>query len=327
MPNILVAQNECMSVATLVQALCSARPSHPRHDSFCWLRGAPGMVTATCPFFGDGVPLSCEAWASSCMCAWRLTDINARTRGSGHQAGTVHGPPTLDRSASLTMRRSLPRALLTVAILFLSAGVAAVLPDALAGSFAPSSQAAATLELQTVVSGISEPVFVTHASDGSGRLFVVERGGRIKIIRNGLVEGTFLDVSALITTSGGEQGLLGLAFHPNFARAGQPGQGRFIIGYTSAGPLATSCTDSTAGRSANTVARYQVSAGNPNQGDPATGRVLVSVPDPFSNHNGGMVVFGPDGHLYVGIGDGGSAGDPCNNAQNLESLLGKILAR
>ncbi|MBA2448163.1 MAG: PQQ-dependent sugar dehydrogenase [Chloroflexi bacterium] len=223
------------------------------------------------------------------------------------------------------MRRYLPRAFLTATILLLLPVLGDALPDSLAKSFTPASQAAATLQLQPVASGISEPVFVTHAPDGSGRLFVVERGGRIKIVQQGQVQGTFLDVSAAITTSNGEQGLLGLAFHPNYARAGQAGHGRFVIGYTSAGPLATSCTDTTVGRSANSVARYQVSATNPSQADPATARVLVSIPDPFGNHNGGMVGFGPDGHLYVSTGDGGSAGDPCNNAQNLESLLGKIL--
>lgn len=170
----------------------------------------------------------------------------------------------------------------------------------------PSAETAPAVTLTQVLTGLSQPLFLTHAGDGSGRVFVVERGGRIKVSDGG-TPSTFLDVSGLITASGSEQGLLGLAFHPRYSS-----NGLFYIYYTARGD------------GANTVARYQVS-NNPNQADASTAAVSLSIPDRFPNHNGGMLAFGPDGYLYVGTGDGGSGGDPDGNGQNLNSLLGKIL--
>jgi glucose/arabinose dehydrogenase len=163
------------------------------------------------------------------------------------------------------------------------------------------------IALQPLPFGFKQPLFLTHAGDGSGRRFVVEKTGTIQIIKADQVLATpFLDISSKVRSSGSEQGLLGLAFHPRYAE-----NGRFFVGYTD-----------TAGR--NTVERYQVSA-DPDRGDPATGIILLAIGDPAPNHNGGMVVFGPDGHLWVGTGDGGAAGDRYQNGQNRQTLLGKML--
>lgn len=160
---------------------------------------------------------------------------------------------------------------------------------------------------QVIASGFSSPVQVTNAADSSDRLFVVEQTGKIRIIQNGQALATpFIDLTALIACCG-ERGLLGLAFHPNYAV-----NGFFYVNYTRSGDGAT------------VVARYTVSA-NPNVANPASAQTLLTIPQPYSNHNGGQVMFGPDGYLYIGMGDGGSAGDPQNYAQNIESLLGKLL--
>ena len=158
---------------------------------------------------------------------------------------------------------------------------------------------------QPVVSGLQRPVDLQ--ADGSGRLFVIEKVGRIRIIQNGQLAPTpFLDISDRVNSSGNEQGLLGLAFHPQYAQ-----NGRFFVNYTD-------------NNSHNVIARFQVS-NDPNVADPNSEARLVAVDDHFPNHNGGVLTFGPDGLLYAGLGDGGSQGDPFNNAQNTGVLLGKIL--
>jgi glucose/arabinose dehydrogenase len=164
------------------------------------------------------------------------------------------------------------------------------------------------LKLQTVANNLSSPVFLTVPPGDQTRLFVVEQGGTIKVLdrATGTVLATFLTVSGI--TSGGERGLLGLAFDPNYNA-----NGRFYVHYTDA-------------NGAIIIARFLVSPTNPNLADPTSQVILVSIPHPtFANHNGGMLAFGPDGCLYAAVGDGGSAGDPNNNAQNLASRLGKIL--
>jgi glucose/arabinose dehydrogenase len=162
------------------------------------------------------------------------------------------------------------------------------------------------LELESVAGGLSQPLFVTHAGDGSGRLFVLEQAGRIRIIANGAVAAQpFLDIRSIVR-SGGEQGLLGMAFHPKFKE-----NGRFFIAYTQQ-------------NADNTIAEYHISA-DPNRADPASGRILLAIPDFAPNHNGGMLAFGPDGYLYAGTGDGGGGGDPQRNGQNPQALLGKML--
>jgi glucose/arabinose dehydrogenase len=157
-----------------------------------------------------------------------------------------------------------------------------------------------------VARNLSKPVFITHSGDDSGRLYIVEKGGRIKILQNGTVRSTpFLNISAKVS-NGSEQGLLGLAFHPSYAA-----NRRFFVNYTN-----------TAGDTV--IAEYTRSLSNPNVADP-TGRILLTIDQPYSNHNGGMLTFGPDRYLYVGMGDGGDSGDPGNRAQRLTFLLGKIL--
>jgi len=171
------------------------------------------------------------------------------------------------------------------------------------------SQSSSTISISEVVaSGLEYPVFITHAGDGSGRLFVIEQRGRIRVIKQGTLLNTpFLDITPQVLF-GGERGLLGLAFHPNYEQ-----NGFLYINYTRQSDGAT------------IVARYRVSAANPDLADPSSGITLLTIPQPYSNHNGGCLQFGPDGYLYIGMGDGGSGGDPQNFAQNIDSLLGKML--
>lgn len=161
------------------------------------------------------------------------------------------------------------------------------------------------LAVQKVASGFNNPVYLT-APAGDGRLFVVEQIGRIQIVQNGQTLGTpFLDITAKVQ-NGGERGLLSMAFHPQYAT-----NGYFYVDYTD-------------GSGDTQVERYTVSA-NPNLADGASAVLILSVQQPYANHNGGMVQFGPDGMLYVGLGDGGSGGDPQGNGQNRSSLLGALL--
>ena len=166
----------------------------------------------------------------------------------------------------------------------------------------------AQIQLVPVVSGLSSPVFVGHADDSINRLFIVEQAGVIKVLQLGETEPTtFLDIRTRIL-AGGERGLLGLAFHPQYV-----GNGRFFVFYTRAGDGAL------------VIAEYAASPPSSNTAR-TTEEVLLTIPHPgFSNHNGGMLAFGPDGFLYAGVGDGGGANDPNNNAQNVNTLLGKIL--
>ena len=168
---------------------------------------------------------------------------------------------------------------------------------------------ARAVELTPFLSGLSNPLYLTHSRDGSGRLFIVERGGTIKVVQPGSTTPTvFLNISSRIV-AGNEQGLLGLTFHPGYAS-----NGRFFVHYTRAGDGAI------------VIAEYKVSALDPNQADFASERVLLSFTHPQANHNSGMIEFSPvDGFLYIGSGDGGGANDPNNYAQNPNTLLGKIL--
>jgi len=162
--------------------------------------------------------------------------------------------------------------------------------------------------LQQLIVGLASPVYVTNAHDGTNRLFIVEQAGRIKVVQSGSTSpSVFLNITTRVL-SGGEQGLLGLAFHPQYSS-----NGRFFVYYTRQ-------TDGTI-----TIAEYHVSPADPNVAD-STENVILTIPHPnFANHNGGMIEFGPDGFLYLGVGDGGSGDDPSNNAQNINALLGKIL--
>jgi glucose/arabinose dehydrogenase len=163
------------------------------------------------------------------------------------------------------------------------------------------------LVLTPIASGLTAPLFVSGAPGQSGRLFVVEQPGRIVIVDDGTVlTRAFLDVTAL-TTKGGEQGLLGLAFHPDYAN-----NRRFYVYYTN-------------GDGDPVIAEYLRSSGDPTVAEPTATRVLRTIEHPFGNHNGGMLAFGPDGFLYAASGDGGGGGDPNGNGQNRQSKLGKIL--
>ena len=181
---------------------------------------------------------------------------------------------------------------------------------------AGAASASAQLTTETVANGIDRPVFVTHAGDGSGRLFVIEQEGAIRVIDadGNLLATPFMDIDGTVIngdSGGNEQGLLGLAFHPDYATDGADGEGKFYVNYT--------------GSSGDTrVAEYQVSAGNPNVADTGTARLVMFMDQPFSNHNGGWIGFGPDGYLYVAAGDGGSGNDPGNRASRLNQVMGKI---
>ena len=175
------------------------------------------------------------------------------------------------------------------------------------GRFSRHTPSGTTIQLQQVVSGLNLPVTVTNAGDGSGRIFIVQQTGQIRILSGGtLLPTPFLDISALVSCCG-EQGLLGLAFHPDYAT-----NGFFYVDYTNV--------------AGNTVvARYEVSPTDPNVADPNSAQTVLTQNQPFSNHNGGQLAFGPDGYLYIALGDGGSGGDPQENGQNLQTWLGKIL--
>ena len=163
------------------------------------------------------------------------------------------------------------------------------------------------IQLTTVVGGFNGPVDVVNAGDGSDRLFVIEQLGRIRIVKGGeLIKKPLLDISGRVG-AGGERGLLGMAFAPDF-----PTDPRLFVNYTNHG--------------GNTViSSFTVPSGTPDQADPASERVLLRYDQPFPNHNGGGLAFGPDGDLYIAVGDGGSGGDPMRNGQNRNTLLGKLL--
>ena len=188
------------------------------------------------------------------------------------------------------------------------AGVALGCPGPPAAPGSPTTAAApGRVALERVADGLERPLFVTHAGDGSGRLFVVEQGGTIRILKGGrLLPTPFLDLSARLDSSSGERGLLGLAFPPDFASSA-----RFYVAHTAPGPQVR-------------VTRYRLAEAT-DRADPASASTVLAMADPASNHNGGMIAFGPDGMLWIGTGDGGRAGDPWDNARDPRSLLGKLL--
>lgn len=165
-----------------------------------------------------------------------------------------------------------------------------------------------TLRTQVITSGLSLPVLVTNAKDGTNRIFIVQQRGIIKVMQPGATTTTdFMNISSKVSATGSERGLLGLAFHPQFST-----NGYFFVNYTRASDGAT------------IIARYSAINGN-SVGDANSEAIVLTIAQPFSNHNGGMIAFGPDNNLYIGMGDGGSADDPNANAQNINVLLGKML--
>jgi glucose/arabinose dehydrogenase len=182
-------------------------------------------------------------------------------------------------------------------------------PASAPGSGAPSvfDPAAVSISLQSFASVPGGPLAITAPQDGSGRLFVAAQDGRAWVVDHGTTRATpLLDIRNLVT-SGGERGLLGLAIHPGF-----PGNPRVYVDYTDL--------------NGNTViASYRLDPSDPNRLDPTSAAVILQVVQPYANHNGGALAFGPDGDLYVSLGDGGSEGDPQGYGQRLDTLLGKIL--
>jgi glucose/arabinose dehydrogenase len=170
----------------------------------------------------------------------------------------------------------------------------------------PEPEPPSALRVETVATGLASPVFLTAPANDQ-RLFVVEQAGRIRIIQNGqLAETSFLDIRARVG-SGGERGLLSMAFHPNYAT-----NGFFFVNFTDL--------------AGNTrVERFTVTVGSPNVANAASAKLIIGIDQPFANHNGGQLQFGPDGKLYIGMGDGGSGGDPLNHGQDRTTLLGDLL--
>jgi len=198
-----------------------------------------------------------------------------------------------------------------IAIIVLAGMIAAVvLLNLLQPPSQPQIESQYNVDVAFLNLSFSHPVGLHSVEDGTNRLFLVEQEGTIQVfenIRNVSVTQVFLDIRDLVLF-GGEQGLLGLAFHPNFAQ-----NGNFYVDYVANNPRRT------------VIARFSVSSSNPNQADRNSELVLLEVAQPYENHNGGQIAFGPDGYIYIALGDGGSAGDPQDNGQNRTVLLGKIL--
>jgi len=176
-----------------------------------------------------------------------------------------------------------------------------------APSAAPFDPAAVSITLEPYATVPGGPLAITAPQDGSGRLFVATKDGQVRIVRDGVLDSRpMLDVSDLVS-GGAEQGLLGIAVHPDF-----PNDPRIVIDYTDV-------------NGDTVVAAYRLDPSDPDRLDPASATTILSVDQPFANHNGGAVAFGPDGYLYIAFGDGGGGGDPRDNGERLDTLLGKIL--
>lgn len=192
-------------------------------------------------------------------------------------------------------QRRLAIALVALAVLMPGVATAAIVPSRI------------HLGLTPVASGLSSPLLVTNAGDGSDRLFVVEQTGAVRIVKGGtLLAAPFIDLSRSVSR-GGEQGLLGLAFHPSYKT-----NGKLYLSYTDL-------------KGTSVIREYHVSSSNADRVDGMSGRTILRVAQPYENHNGGHIAFGPDGYLYIGFGDGGNGGDPGNRAQNALTMLGKLL--
>jgi glucose/arabinose dehydrogenase len=194
------------------------------------------------------------------------------------------------------------------------------LPTATASPTAEAVSTSDEIALEAVASGLTRPTYLTHAGDD--RLFVIEQPGRIRIIENGqLLDKPFLDIVDRVLSEGNEQGLLSVAFEPDYAATGgaavgSAATGRFYVNYTRQPDGAT------------VIERYTVTANDPNVADEQSATEILVIDQPEPNHNGGLIKFGPDGYLYIGMGDGGGAGDQhgsIGNGQNPSALLGKML--
>ena len=216
-------------------------------------------------------------------------------------------------------------ALCAVALMLIVFGWAALVPDsasdsagmALAQDDPLTDPADLSVDVKVVVGGLQRLVGVTNAGDGSDWLFILEKAGRVRIVADGeLLDEPFLDIVRQVESRANERGLLGIAFHPNYAE-----NGYFYLNYTtSSGGLTPGI-----GTGDTVVSRFEVSADDPYTADPDSESLVIAYDQPYGNHNGGHVAFGPDGYLYIGTGDGGSGGDPENRAQNGREMLGKML--
>ncbi|MDE2854515.1 MAG: PQQ-dependent sugar dehydrogenase [Chloroflexota bacterium] len=200
--------------------------------------------------------------------------------------------------------------LLILALSFIPVGAQDAEPDVVISR--ETGPDAAAFALTAVATGFERPIYATHADDGSGRMFLLEQTGKVWIIDGGERSPVpFLDMSDLITPTANrpysEQGLLGLAFHPDF-----DSNGLFFVSYTNHD-------------GSSVIARYRVSAEEPDSADPDSGELVIYLAQPYANHNGGHIEFGPDGYLYFALGDGGAANDPLGAGQNRQLLLGSIL--
>lgn len=175
-----------------------------------------------------------------------------------------------------------------------------------------SAASALDLELEPIATGLSNPVFVTQAPGDNSRLYIVERTGNIRLVKDGVLQAQpFVELDSLVDSDDGEQGLLGLAFAPDYATSG-----KLYIDYTA---------DTGANPPPTRICRLQRSQSNPDRAEVLSITLLLEIAQPFANHNGGCIAFGPDGYLYIGMGDGGSGNDPNANGLNRNALLGKIL--
>ncbi len=180
-------------------------------------------------------------------------------------------------------------------------------PETFSMTVTPLISRSANYELELTADKFLQPLYLTHAADGSERLFVVEQGGVIWIVHDGKKHTPpFIDLSGQVGCCAPEQGLLGLAFHPNYSR-----NGYFFVHYSN--------------RNGDTIVQRFVVSDDPNRAEPSSASIVLTHSQPYRNHNGGQISFGPDGYLYVGLGDGGLAGDPRDNGQNLLTWLGAIL--
>ncbi|MCB0255417.1 MAG: PQQ-dependent sugar dehydrogenase [Anaerolineae bacterium] len=196
-------------------------------------------------------------------------------------------------------------ALMIVMAMPLAAGAA---PDA-EESLPPMSSPDDTIVLTRIAGGLSRPVYVTYAPGDRSRLFIIEKLGRIRVVENGTLLATpFLDISGPVNSSGNEQGLLSMAFDPDYQQ-----NGTFYVSYTGG-----------SGAGYSVIARYQVTA-DPNVADPNSAQTVLTLTQPYTNHNGGQINFDPDGYLRIGFGDGGLSDDPSNAGQRLDTWLAKIL--
>ncbi len=219
--------------------------------------------------------------------------------------------PTVETPALIEPTAPLPSATPTVEQATVTPSPSTV-PEITETSTPAPGTAVTGIKLSLAVTGsVSKPVFLTHAFDD--RLFIVEQSGRILIARDGaLIPVPFLDVVDRVGSVGREQGLFSVAFHPQYSNSASPGHGEFFVNYTD--------------KNGDTViSRFRASQDDANRAVPDSEAILLQVAQPFANHNGGQLQFGPDGYLYVGMGDGGSGGDPQGHGQNASTLLGALL--